>query len=157
MKYEDKTDILIKPNVIYNPSSRQNKGWDRMIVMEAFPLNSKNRKRCLLPVFIKYKFCADFSISKLSKVKVSEDLKSCLDFFNECVKVDYAELRFISQMKKWFILKPKPLESDFILLYVGNYKTNENTLTDAPPNVMFCFGQDLQTLYGPTLMNFVDS
>ena len=156
IKYEDRTDILIKPNEIYNPSNRQNKGWDRIIVMEAFPLKSKNSKRCLLPVFIKNKFCADLSTSKLSKEEVSEDLKCCLDFFKEHVKIDDAEFRFISQIRKWFTLKPKPLESDFILLYVGKHKTNKDTLIDAPPNVMFCLGQDLQTLYGPTLMNFVD-
>ena len=40
MKYKDKTSIFIVPNEIYNPSSRQNKGWDRMIIMEAFPLKS---------------------------------------------------------------------------------------------------------------------
>ena len=157
IKYEDRTDIFIKPNEIYNPSNRQNKGWDRIIVMEAFPLKSKNRNRCLLPVFIKNKFCADLSTSKLSKEEVSEDWKRCLDFFNEHVKIDDAEFRFISQKKKWFTLKPKPLESDFILLYIGKHKINKNTLIDAPPNVIFCLGQELQTLYGPTLMNFVDS
>ena len=40
MKYKDKTSIFIVPNEIYNPSSRQNKGWDRMIIMETFPLKS---------------------------------------------------------------------------------------------------------------------
>ena len=49
-----------------------------------------------MPVFNKYKFCADVSTFELSKGEVSEDLKSCLDFLNEHVKVDYAEFHFIS-------------------------------------------------------------
>ena len=43
IKYEDRTVIFIKPNVIYNPSNRQNKVWDRIMVMEAFSLKSKSR------------------------------------------------------------------------------------------------------------------
>ena len=127
-----------------------------MIIMEAFPLKSPDEFKYLLPVFIQNIFCADTSTSKLCKKTVSEDLKSCSDFFNEYVKIDNAKYCFLSSERNEFISKPKLLENDFILLYVGQDKTNENMLADSPPNVMFCFGQDLQKLYGPTLMNFVD-
>ena len=157
IEYEDKTNILIQPNEIYNPSNKQNPGWDRMIVMEAFPLKTKSKRRYLLPVFIQNNFCEDSSTSKLSKAKVSKDLKSCLDFFNMYVQIDVKKFSFLSAKRKWFTSKPIRLESDCILLYVGEHKTNDNTPSDAPPNVMFCLGQDLQKLYGPTLMNFVDS
>ena len=100
IKYEDRTDIFIKPNEIYNPSNRQNKSWDRIIVMEAFPQKLENRRRCLLPVFINYKFCVDFSTFELSKGEVFADLKNCLDFFNEYVRINNTECRFISQIRK---------------------------------------------------------
>ena len=125
--------------------------------MEAFPVKSHDKIKCLLPVFIQYKFCADISFSKLSKAEVSEDLKSCLDFFNEYVKIDNSKYCFLPPERNEYTSQPKFLESDFILLYVGNHKMNGNTYADISPNVMFCLGQDLQTLYGPILMNFVDS
>ena len=154
--YKDTTIISISPNEIYNPSNVQNPGWNRMVVMEVFPLKSKNKRDYLLPVFIQTVFCADSSTSNLSKEKILEDLEICHNFFKKYVKIDNAKFRFISSKRKWFTSKPKPVESDFILLYVGIQKTNDNTLRDAPPNVMFCLGQNLQNLYGPTLMNFVD-
>ena len=66
IRYEDKTNISIEPNEIYNPSNKQNSGWDRMIVMEAFPLKTNNKRRYLLPVFIQNKFCEDSSTSELN-------------------------------------------------------------------------------------------
>ena len=52
IRYEDKTNISIEANEIYNPSNKQDPDWDRMIVMEAFPLKTNNKRRYLLPVFI---------------------------------------------------------------------------------------------------------
>ena len=46
---------------------------------------------------------------------------------------------------------------NIIVPYVGKHKKDGNTLADVSPNVMFCLGQDLQTIDGPILMNFVDS
>ena len=46
---------------------------------------------------------------------------------------------------------------NFIVLYGGKHKMDGNTYADASPNVMFGLRQDLQTIDGPTLMNFVDS
>ena len=155
--YENKKHISISPNEIYYPSSRQNPGWDRMIVMEAFPLKSLDGFKYLLPLFIQNKFSADASTTKLTKKIVSKDMQSCLDFLNEYVEIDNAKYCFLSSERNESTSKPKLLENDLILLYVGEQKTNADTLVDAPPNVMFCLGQDLQTLYGPTLMNFVDS
>ena len=94
---------------------------------------------------------------KLSNKTVSKDLESCIDFFNEYVKIDNAKYCFLSSERNEYTSQEKILESDFILLYVGKHKMDGNTLANASPNVMFCLGQDLQTLDGPILMNFVDS
>ena len=92
----------------------------------------------------------------LNQIQSCSDLKSCSDFFNEYVKIDNSKYCFLSSERNESTSKPKLLKNDFILLYVGQDKTNENMLADSPSNVMFCFGQHLQNLYGPTLMNFVD-
>ena len=73
------------------------------------------------------------------------------------MKIDNAKYCFLSSERNEYTSQAKLLESDFILLYVGNHKMNGNTYADVPPNVTFCLGQDLQTLYGPILLNFVDS
>ena len=46
---------------------------------------------------------------------------------------------------------------NFILLFVAKCNTHNNAVADAPSNVMFCFDQDLERLYGPTLKGFVSS
>ena len=43
IKYFANTKVKVKPNTIYNPDRSTNPGWDRMIIMEAFPSGKARR------------------------------------------------------------------------------------------------------------------
>ena len=49
------------------------------------------------------------------------------------------------------------IADDFILLIVAKGDSNTNVIEESPSNVMFCFGEDLEKLYGPSLKGFVNS
>jgi hypothetical protein len=42
--YTSNAGVTLEPNSVYNPQSAENPGWDRLLIMEAFPLASKSKK-----------------------------------------------------------------------------------------------------------------
>ena len=102
-------------------------------------------KRHLLPLFIQNRFSKDTAKSKLSINKVRNAYKHCKTFIE-------SHTEFSSE---YF-----PISKDgdnFVLLFVAEYDKNLNVRTLSPSNVMFCFEEDLETLYGPTLKGFVNT
>ena len=46
---------------------------------------------------------------------------------------------------------------NFVHLFVSKCKKNDSVSTDSCSNVMFCVGEDLEKLYGPSLKGFVST
>lgn len=135
--------INVTVNTIISPRSKQNAGWDLLLFYDAFPSQSSKSKRYVLPVFIQHKFSEGESTTKLSKKVVEKARSHCKDFLkNNC--------RFpknLLQLTSDFTDK----DNKFILLFVAKQNWNLNTVSEAPSNVLFCFEEDIQRLYGPTL------
>jgi hypothetical protein len=89
--------------------------------MEAFPLSEKNKskKRFVIPVCIQSKFsCEDASIL-LSVSDVTAAHGHCINFMNRYAVAN--RFHFLSAKSKWFSTKSRPVETDFILLYVAKH------------------------------------
>ena len=84
IKYVRDTSITLEPNTMYNPDSAQNSGWDRLIIMEAFPLSekSKSKTRFIIPVFIHNKFSCEDASTFLSVSDVIAAHGHCINFMN---------------------------------------------------------------------------
>ena len=146
MPYEKNTDIVLQANTIYNPQDPNNPGFDRLIVLEAFPVLSegKSSQRFLLPLFIANKFSKDDARTKLSTETVTSKYVNCKEFLRDRMHLG-SGFSFIST------------DDNYILLFVAKCKAHNNAVADAPSNVVFCFDKDLERLYGPTLKGFVSS
>lgn len=146
IQYIKNTGIVLQPNTIYNPKDPNNPGFDRLIVLEAFPVSSEGEssQRFLLPLFIENKFSKDDASTKLSIETVTSKYNNCKKFLS-------------SHMNLGSGFSLIPTDDNFILLFVAKCNTHNNAVADAPSNVMFCFDQDLERLYGPTLKGFVSS
>lgn len=144
--YEKGTKIMLQPNTIYNPVDRSNPGWDRLIVLEAFPVSSgsNSSERYLLPLFIENKFS-------------SEDASTMLGFPEVISKNDLCKkfMEFIT-----FDGEFSPIQTagdKYVLLFVAKRNNNDNIYEGSPSNVMLCLEENLEKLYGPTLKGFVSS
>ena len=155
IKYVRDTCITLEPNTMYNPDSAQNSGWDRLIVMEAFPLSekSKSKKRFIIPVFIQNKLSCEDASTLLSVSDVTAAHGHCVNFMNRYAVA--SQFYFLSAKSKWFSTKSRPVETDFILLFVAKRNLNLNTLNKMPLNVMFCSSPELEEMYGPTLVGLI--
>ena len=147
IEYIKGTKITSQPNTIYNPVDDQNKGWDRLIVLEAFRVSpgSNTSERYLLPLFIQNKFSKDSSTTMLDVGVVNTAYDHCKVFINSSVTLDSEFSPFATT------------GDNFVLLFITKCNKNKNVFTDSPSNVMFCFGEDLEALYGPTLKGFVST
>jgi hypothetical protein len=137
---------------------RKNPGWDRLLIMEAFPLAEKSISNFffIIPVFIQNKFSVDDAKTTLSISDVKKSHKHCMAFLEE--RVSLADgFHFLSRKGKWFSNKSQPSENDFILLLVAKRKFNANTIPGSPSNVLFCSTVELGKMYGPALTGFLHS
>jgi hypothetical protein len=158
IRYDSNSRITLTPNIIYNPQSAENPGWDRLLTMEAFPMaeKSRSRKRFIIPVFIQNKFSGDHAKTTLSLSDVKESHAHCNKFLQD--RVSLADgFHFLSKKGKWLLTGSKPSESDFILLLVAKRKVNANAIPNSPSNVLFCSDVELARMYGPTLIGFLSS
>ena len=158
IRYDSNSRVILTPNVIYNPQSAGNPGWDRLLIMEAFPPAEKSRSRrsFIIPVFIQNKFSGDGAKTSLSLSDVQESHRHCMTFLQE--RVSTADgFHFFSRKEQWFWKRSKPSESDFILLLVAEPKINSDAIRNSPPIVLFCSTVELASLYGPALTGFLRS
>ena len=147
IKYAKGTNITLQPNTIYKPRGTKNAGWDRLIALEVFEVSpgSNTWQRYLLPLFIQNKFNKDAAMTELDVDYVKKANEHCKTFVESHVTFDS---RF----------SPIPMVGDnFVLLFVAKCKKNDNVSTDSPSNVMFCVGEDLEKLYGPSLKGVVST
>jgi hypothetical protein len=129
----------LEPNFVFNPQSAENPGWNRLLIMEAFPLAEKSRsnKKIIIPVFVQHKFSGDDAKIILSISDVKKLHKHCMTFLEE--RVSLADgFHFLSRKGKWFSKKSQPSKSNFILLLVAKYDFNANTIPGSPSDVLFC-------------------
>ena len=143
--YERGSDITLTPNVIHNPNYTLNDGWDRLMMLEAYPLESDSSRRYVLPLFIQNKYSKNNSTTKLNLKKVKKAHANCKKFVEDHIVLNGE-----------YSLYPDK-ENNFILLFVSKQKVNGNAVRDAPSNVMFCLNDDLELLYGPALKGFVNT
>ena len=102
--YNGNSMITLTPNIIYNPQSPENPGWDQLLTMEAFPLaeKTKSKKRFIIPVFIQNKFSGDDAKTTLSILDVKKSHSHCMKFIQE--RVSLADgFHFLSRKGKWFL------------------------------------------------------
>ena len=144
-QYIKNTKIVLQPNTIYNPKYKQNSGWDRLIVLEAFPSGGNSSQRYLLPLFIQNKFNKDNSTTKLKLDDVKKAHNHCMKFVRNRIK-----------LASGFSLL-STTDDNSVLLFVAKTDKNNNAVTEAPSNILFCFEEDLKRLYGPTLKSFVNT
>jgi hypothetical protein len=151
IEYIKGTNITLQPNIIYKPVDDQNKGWDRLIVLEAFQVSpgSSTSERYLLPLFIQNnihnKCSKDASTTKLEVGDINSANEHCKTFMESFIPFDSE-------------FSPIPTAADnFVLLFIAKCEKNDNIFTDSPSNVMFCVGEDLEKLYGPTQKGFVST
>ena len=88
--YVKGTNITLQPNTIYYPEDDQNKGWDRLIVLEVFEVSpgSNTSERYLLPLFIQSKFSKDSSTIKLDVCDVNSANEHCKKFIESFITFD---------------------------------------------------------------------
>jgi hypothetical protein len=145
------TISLDEPNIIFYPEDAQNPGWDRLLILEAFPSHDDSKandsaSRYLLPLFIQNKFSKTDATTKLSAQTVAAANKHCELFLRDSVR--------LGEGFKWLSDK---VADNFVLLIVGKCDKNDNAVSGAASNVLFCFEEELRALYGPTLRGFIDS
>jgi hypothetical protein len=147
IEYVKGTNIVLRPNAIYKPDGKNNPGWDRLIVLEAFPVppGSNSSQRYLLPLFIQNKFSEETSTFKLAVADVESSYNHSRTFMDSFIKLG-SEFSLISTT-----------DDNFVLLFVAKCNSYKNVVRKSPSNVMFCFEEDLERLYGPTLKGFVSS
>jgi hypothetical protein len=147
IEYKKGTKIKLQPNTIYNPAGDDsNPGWDRLIVLEAFPVlsGSNSRERYLLPLFIQNKFSSEDASTMLGTPEVNTTNDHCKKFMEF--------LTFDGEFS------PIPTADDkYVLLFVAKRNSYTNIYEGSPSNVMLCLQGNLEKLYGPTLKGFVSS
>lgn len=126
---------------MYIPDNENNSGWDRLIVMEAFPHSKRSRstRRFIIPVFIQNTFSSvDASnLITISESDVTTAHRNCLD--NTTSRVQSARhFHFLSAKNQWVSISSRPCETNFVLLLLAKCNQRMNTITNSPPNVMFC-------------------
>lgn len=145
LPYDDGATLSVTLNTIIKPKSETNAGWDRLIFYECFPNFSKKKtkKRYVLPVFIQNKFSKEDATTKLDIGTVNESFNHCNDFLSTFC--DFGYLTPIST----------EVHNQFVLIMNVRQKTNNNTLTNAPSNVIIYTNEHMTLLYGPTIGGFV--
>ena len=142
------TNITLQPNTIYRPEGPNQKfGWDMLIVLEVFEVSPgiETSERYLLPLFILNRFSEDALMTNIAFGEVNSANDHCKTFMESPVTFDSEYSPFSTA------------GDNFILLFVAKCEMNNNVCTDSPSNVMFCCGEDLEKLYGPTLKGFLSS
>jgi hypothetical protein len=140
---------LDEPNIIFHSDDAQNPGWDRLLILEAFPSHGDSSggdsgSRYLLPLFIQNKFSKMDATTQITAEEVAASREHCKLFLKDSVQ--------LGDGFKW-------LEHDdgFVLLVVAKCDRNDNVTSGAAAgNVLFCFEDELRALYGPTLRGFID-
>ena len=142
IKYVKGTNITLQPDTIYNPSDTLNAGWDRLIVLEASEVSavSSTSERYLLPLFVQNIFNEENKTTILSVADVNTANDHCKQFMKNRIMFDSG-------------FSPLPTIADdvFILLITAKDNSDTNVFEVSPSNAMFCFGEDLEKLYGPSL------
>jgi hypothetical protein len=147
IEYKKGTKIKLQPNTIYNPANDDsNPGWDRLIVLEAFPVSSgsNSSKRYLLPLFIQNKFSSEDALTMLGSPEVNIINDNCKKF-----------MKFITFDSEFSPIQTA--DDKYVLLLVAKRNNNANIYEGTPSNVMLCLEENLEKLYGPTLKGFVSS
>ena len=90
IEYIKGTKITLQPNTIYIPVGDQNKGWDRLIMLEALHVlpGSNTSERYLLPLFIQNKCSEDALAAKLDVGDVNSANEHCKTFIENFVTFD---------------------------------------------------------------------
>jgi len=150
-EYKKGDVVEVQLNTILSPSDDRNAGWDRLIFYEAFPSGQAKRNRFTLPVFIQNKYSSDGATTKLTIDQVNKATAHCQRFLEE--KCKFKNCALIPKKTKWYRFGSS--QKQFVLIFIVKQGTYQNTTTDAPSNVIFCFEEDLHILYGKTLAGFV--
>ena len=138
----------------------QNPGFDYLIVREAYPQkkNSWRNKKYLLPVFVQNKWSRDDSTKKLDLATVNTALENCRNFLkNQCTAS--TGYRYLPKSPRWTSFWASDDEScdEFVLVFMARCDYNNNVVSDAPKNVLYCFDVQMKLMFGPTLAAYVDS
>ena len=142
--HEKDANVKVELNSILSPTDDYNVGWDRLIFYEAFPCKAI-AKKFALPVFIQNKFSAAGAST------VNDSVVACKKFLT--TKCSFEKCILIPEKTKWFRLGSTSYQ--FVLVFIVKQEANENTKSEAPSNVIFCFEEDLKILYGKTQSGFV--
>ena len=147
--YEKDANLKVELNSILYPTDDYNVGWDRLIFYEAFPCKAI-RKKFTLPVFFQNKFSAAGASTRLTLATVNDSVVVCKKFLTS--KCSFEKCTLIPEKTKWFSFGSASYQ--FVLVFIVKQEVNE-TKSEAPSNVIFCFEEDLKLLYGKTLSGFV--
>jgi len=143
--------VNAQPNFILSPTDDYNTGWDQLIFYDAFPSGKPKRRKFILPVFIQNKFSAEGASTKLTLETVNTTVQRCKKFVQEqCI---FTGCYPIPKKTAWYRFGKTGYE--FVVIFVVKQRAHHNTTSEAPPNVIFCFEEDLKILYGKTLSGFV--
>lgn len=153
IRYIKNSIVHASLHTILSPVDNYNPGWDHLIFFEAFPRGIRSRKRFTLPVFIHNKFRKDGASAKLDIATVTNSVAHCKTFLDEKCTFSH-ECNLIPKKTPWFRFGYGGSEH-FIVVFVAPHDFNKNTVTDAPSNVIFCYKEELDRLYGPTLSGYV--
>mmetsp|Transcript_19081 Transcript_19081/g.27479 ORF Transcript_19081/g.27479 Transcript_19081/m.27479 type:complete len:641 (+) Transcript_19081:87-2009(+) len=143
--------VNAQPNFILSPTDDYNTGWDQLIFYDAFPSGKPKRRKFILPVFIQNKFSAEGASAKLTIDTVNTSVQHCKNFVqHQCT---FTGCNPVLKKTAWY--RSGRTSYEFVLIFVVKQRAHQNTTSEAPPNVIFCFEEDLKILYGKTLSGFV--
>lgn len=154
-------NIVIQPNTIIHPQSDTQPGWDKLIILEAFPQRQRPRtnKRYLLPVFEHNKFSKDDSATRLNSSTIEKALSQCESFFKNKLRLP-GGFHWLPQQFKWStsfpFLKGSSLDP-FVVTFIAKMRLTESANNSLPRNVLLLADDDMEHMYGPMIVKFIKS
>jgi hypothetical protein len=153
--------IVVQPNTIIHPESDSQPGWDKLIILEAFPQSRKcdTNKKFLLPVFEQNKFSKDESATTLSSGTIEKALHQCASFFTKNLSLPEG-FHWLPQLFKWSahfpFVKGSSLDP-FVMTFIAKMRPTESAKQSLPRNVLLLAEDDMENMYGPMIVKFIKS
>ncbi len=157
LQYRKNEILKLKPNTWYNTEDDNQPGWDKLMVLAAFP-HKQTTKKFILPVFIQNKFSKEDSTTFYSLQDVEESRLNCKKFMKQFVTVERGQNLLPKRFKNftWFN-SDDDMESNFVLIFLVKGIVANNAIENCPNNVKVLEVSDLPDVYGPTIAMFVNS
>lgn len=158
--YND-SNIVVQPNTIVQPPSDTQPGWDKLIILEAFPQSQLcgTNKRYLLPVFEQNNFSKDESATTMNSTTIATIVDQCESFFKNKLRLPKG-FHWLPQQFKWSTHFPFVKGSSldlFVVTFIAKMRPTASAKNILPRNVLLLAEDNIEHMYGPMIVKFIKS